>query len=58
MRETCQCADLGCPVCHGSCNNPGDVVLYRVDMEDEAGTVFCADCAADAMDSGLFTTRE
>jgi hypothetical protein len=50
----CECADAGC-VCHGKCNAEGRVTLYRVDMEDATGTLFCEQCAADAMESGLFT---
>jgi len=34
------------------------MILYRIDEEgrDFAGTAFCEDCAADALESGVFTT--
>ena len=51
----CECADKGCPV-HTSvskCSELGTTILYRVDMEDVNGTVFCDDCANDATMSGL-----
>lgn len=51
----CECADGGCPVCHGACKKCSSVILYRVDMEDRTGTAFCEQCAEDAMESGLFT---
>ena len=36
---------------------PGVTVLYRADM-DESGVLFCAACADDAWQSGLFTTAD
>lgn len=56
----CECADPGCPY-HagvGHCNQNAAGEVFRVDMEDETGTPMCEDCAADALDSGVFTTRE
>lgn len=61
----CECSDPKCLV-HtdddsrstgklSECQNVGTVTLYRVDMEDETGTVMCEDCANDAYESGLFT---
>ena len=51
----CDCADSGC-VCGGGCRSREGVVTYfRIDMADEAGTDFCLECGADALDSGLFT---
>jgi hypothetical protein len=52
----CECADKGCCVHEGSsdCRNLGTTILYRVDMEDNNGTIFCDDCANDATMSGLF----
>ncbi|MBM3791780.1 MAG: hypothetical protein FJW35_15715 [Acidobacteria bacterium] len=50
----CEDADPACPVCHGRCKRPYDVVLYRTDMEDRTGTRFCDECADDALESGLF----
>ena len=32
--------------------------LYRCDMEDNTGVAFCGDCASDAMESGVFATKE
>lgn len=63
QNQTCQCGDPMCPVphgretCEGRCTDTADITLYRVDMLDETGTRFCAACAEDAMDSGLFTAR-
>jgi hypothetical protein len=59
----CECADPGCPCCHGSCYRKATFILYRmdhprsgvVDTEDETGTPMCPGCADDAWDSGLFT---
>jgi hypothetical protein len=55
MAQRCECADGGCPCCHGNCEREATVVLYRADMEDATGTPLCEGCADDAMDSGLFT---
>jgi len=33
-----------------------DFVRYNRGMNDESGTAFCEDCAADALESGVFTT--
>ena len=56
----CQCTDRGCPVHEGkkSCDNKGAEILYRTDMHDETGTVFCEECASDAFDSGIFTSDD
>lgn len=50
----CECNDPQCPACFGDCNRQGSQTLYRIDMEDRTGTVFCDDCAEDAWESGLF----
>lgn len=55
----CGCSDTGCPVHpRRSCDLkpwPEDRVrVYRIDMEDGPGTVMCAACAEDALDSGVF----
>lgn len=61
-RVQCQCYDQGCPA-HtgvGYCREetyPKNV-LYRVDMTDESGTVFCPECLQDALESGLFTSSK
>ena len=55
---TCEDGDPACPHCHGHCQKRAIVVLYRIDMGDLAGTAMCEDCCCDAMDSGLFDTRE
>lgn len=59
----CECSDPGCPVTHGQgcrANAAGKrgVILYRIDMEDVTGTLFCWSCANDATDSGVFTDVE
>jgi hypothetical protein len=57
MYKKCECSDSGChahpykPIC----DQTGTTVLFRVDMEDHTGTLFCEDCAADAMELGYFS---
>lgn len=55
----CQCSDPGCPVGHGSkeCGKSSKFNVYRVDMNDEFGTLMCADCANDAAESGVFNVK-
>lgn len=55
-KDICGCADKNCPVHKGFdyCENEATLVLNRVDMLDNLGTIFCEDCAKDAMESGLF----
>ena len=53
---TCGCADPGCPA-HagkGTCRHDANTTVYRCDMDDKTGTRMCADCAADALNSGVF----
>lgn len=55
-RVMCECADKGC-VAHPNvnvCGQHGTSTLYRVDMYDKTGTRFCAACADDAFETGLF----
>jgi len=56
----CECSDSGCKAHLGatSCAQPIAETLYRSDMEDNTGVAFCAECASDAMDAGVFATRE
>lgn len=53
----CECADSMCPEHNGEikCRHQGVQVLYRIDMQDYYGTVFCLACANDAMKCGLFS---
>lgn len=52
----CECCDELCPVHRGEeCQEEGTLTLYRVDMDDVSGTVFCDECAEDALSSGLYT---
>ena len=51
----CRCLDLNCPACHRGCLRPAFVKLYRADLDDEIGTVFCDRCAVAALKSGVFT---
>lgn len=53
----CECSDPGCPVHNGQskCNHVATDLLFRVDMEDNTGVYFCDECAADALDSGVFS---
>ena len=60
MVRQCECADTLCPVHKGTskcASEDGPVLLYRTDMDDRSGIVFCRACADDAMESGLFTDR-
>lgn len=52
----CQCADPGCPVHEGEsiCIRHAKQRLFRVDTFLDEGTLFCEQCADDAMESGLF----
>ncbi len=54
--EACECSDPGCS-CGGTCSEPAAETLRRVDM-DGAPVRFCADCAADALASGVFADSE
>jgi len=58
--RACECTDPGCPVHEGvsSCEGKGRVRLYRIDMDDRSGSLFCRECANDAFDSGVFTNRQ
>ena len=49
-KEKCECAGPGCPVVHLGkvCGWPPATRLYRVDMEDWTGVLFCHACAEDA----------
>lgn len=53
----CECSDSGCKAHKGTsaCESIGTTILYRVDMDDLTGTLFCESCADDAMESGLFS---
>jgi hypothetical protein len=53
-RNRCECSDPGCPVCQGKCTKSAVTNLRRVDMEDVTGTMFCHNCASDALASGVF----
>jgi hypothetical protein len=56
MSRQCECTDIGCM--HdfdgdGDCLNSATERFFRVDMED-VEVWFCALCAEDAFESGLF----
>lgn len=55
----CECSDPGCPVHRDAseCAYVGALTLYRVDMEDLTGTLFCDGCAEDAEAAEVFTRR-
>ena len=57
---TCECTDAGCKAHRdvSECSKPVYETLYRCDMEDNTGVAFCGDCASDAMESGVFSSRE
>jgi hypothetical protein len=54
--DKCKCSDPGCPVHKGEsqCDNRAIAILYRIDMEDQSGTLMCETCAGDALESGVF----
>ena len=52
----CECSDPGCPKGHAeTCVAQATQQLHRIDMDDETGVLFCDECGADALDSGVFT---
>ena len=52
----CECADPGCPIHPGCpCDCGATTIVYRIDMDDTAGTAMCERCAEDALDSGVFS---
>lgn len=53
--EPCECEDPGCGECNGLCENVGTVRLFRIDMDDHFGVLFCETCADDCYESGLFS---
>ncbi len=57
LPSPCECSDPGCPVHPGEshCSHTGSQSLYRIDMQDETGTLMCENCAQDAFESGLFS---
>ena len=57
--RTCECCDVGCPIDHaGECNAPATETLVRFDLAGEPECDFCGDCANDALDSGVFSTKD
>ena len=58
-RTKCECADPGCPVHRGvsHCEKKSAGKVYRSDMEDRTGTAMCRGCMEDALDSGVFYTK-
>ena len=54
----CECSDPGCPACKGKCGSPATMILHRSDMEDESGVAFCDGCGSDALESGVFGSRD
>jgi hypothetical protein len=56
----CECSDPGCPIHEGQtqCVYRATENLFRVDMDDRTGTVFCAQCASDAYEAGVFTADD
>ncbi len=56
----CECGDRECPAHTNkySCDNEGKVLVFRIDMNDQSGTLMCEECADDAIESGIFTYEE
>ena len=54
----CECSDPLCEAHRGAaCASAGEWLLYRIDMQDETGTLFCEDCASCADSCGLYTDQ-
>lgn len=56
--KVCECTDPGCSHCLGYCQDIGETRVFRIDMEDYSGTLMCAKCTDDAMESGVFSLEE
>ena len=58
--DACECVDVGCHAHQGihHCEINGTAFLYRVDMEDSTGTLFCEACMADALEVGFYSLGE
>lgn len=55
MIDRCECSDPGCPDHLGDlCSHRATTMLRRIDFH-EPYVLFCYECAADAIDSGVFT---
>lgn len=51
----CECIDRDCPSHPGmGCIRQATTRLFRADVEDETGTMFCTYCAQDAAQSGPY----
>ncbi len=60
MLMRCECCDTNCPAHKGQkCGSDATYhTLYRADMYDPIGTLFCEPCTEDALESGLFATED
>jgi hypothetical protein len=56
VMKWCECADPGCPVHKGvdHCQMFAVMRLFREDMLDLTGVLFCQKCGEDALASGVF----
>ena len=54
----CCCKDPKCPECKGDCMEIACTTVLRSDQEDHTGTPMCGNCAADAIESGVFYIKE
>ena len=56
VKTTCECTDKQCEAHAGvaKCEDLGLIILRRVDAADSAGTLMCAGCRDNALDSGRF----
>lgn len=59
----CGCTNIHCRVhlkypWRRTCSRPSTTVLYRTDTPDYGGTLFCDDCAKDALSAGVFANAE
>lgn len=53
----CECCDPKCPACKrsaGRCERDATVLTVRSDLAGEPEVRFCAECAEDAIESGIF----
>ena len=58
--DACECIDANCPAHEGihHCDVNGTTVLYRIDMEDRTGTLFCEACTEDALGAQVYRLEE
>ncbi len=55
MKTNCECAEPTCAHHLGrACPDLGLIILFNVDVPDHTGTLMCATCRDQALDSGRY----